>query len=158
MRKVIFLLIIILSVPGVLWAADPLIGTWKLNVSKSKYPPNQPAPKEQTETYRELADGQIELTYQSIEKDGSSSLLIENFPLQGGVPKVLKDDSPFSFIQTRIAQDEWLVTYLIDGKQVITRHKKISKDGKTLTQTIRGMFRTINEGQPFEALLVLERQ
>ena len=31
MRKVIFLLIIILFLASSLWAADPIIGTWKLN-------------------------------------------------------------------------------------------------------------------------------
>ena len=53
------------------------------------------------------------------------------------------------------AMDEWIVTYLRDGKQVGTRHKKISKDGKTLRQTIRGFD---DEGKPFEVLLVLEKQ
>ena len=156
MRKVIFFLIIImLSLPGTVWATDPIIGTWKLNIEKSKFPSTQAAPKEQTETYRELDDGQIELTYQNIEKDGSSTLLVETYPVQGGMAKVLKSDFPFSFVQTRIAQDEWLVTYLIDGKQFITRHKKISKDGKTLVQTIKGID---NDGQPIDVLLILEKQ
>jgi hypothetical protein len=35
MRKVIFLLIVILSLPTNLWAADPIIGAWKLNLEKS---------------------------------------------------------------------------------------------------------------------------
>lgn len=41
MRKVIFLLIIILSLPTILWAADPIIETWKLHVEKSKESPNK---------------------------------------------------------------------------------------------------------------------
>ena len=155
MRKVIIFIVTMLFLPSTLWAADPIIGTWKLNLEKSKLPSTQTAPKEQTETYRELPDGQIELTWKNISKDGSSTLLVETYPIQGGVAKVLKGDSPYSFVQTRISQDEWLVTYLLDGKQVITRHKKISKDGKTIRHSIKGLD---NDGQPFEALLILERQ
>ena len=50
MRKVIFLLIIILSLPNTLWAADPIIGTWRLNIEKSKL---QTTPKEQTDAARD---------------------------------------------------------------------------------------------------------
>jgi hypothetical protein len=154
MKKLI-LLLAALGLASSLWAADPLIGTWKLNVEKSKFPPGYPTiPKEQTETYRELSNDQIELTYQNVEKDGSSTLLIETYPIQGGMANVEKGDVPYSFVQTRIAQDEWMVTYLRDGKQVGTRHKKISKDGNTLIQTISFN----DEGIKLELLLVLEKQ
>ncbi len=120
MRKALVLLAF-LSLAGSLWAADPIIGTWKLNIEKSKFPPDYPnIPKEQTETYRELSGDQIELTYQNVDQDGSSTLLIETYPIQGGMATVQKGDIPYSFVQTRIAQDEWYVTYLLDGKQVIT--------------------------------------
>ena len=49
MRKVIFLLIITLSLPTTLWASDPIVGTWKLNAEKSIFPPDtEYAMKEQT--------------------------------------------------------------------------------------------------------------
>jgi hypothetical protein len=55
-----------------------------------------------------------------------------------------------------MAPGEWLVTYLLQGgKQVATMHKVISKDGKTMRQTIRG-FDT--DGKPFEQLQVFDRQ
>jgi hypothetical protein len=154
MKKVMVVLAV-LSLTSSLWAADPLIGTWILNIDRSKFPPNFPSiPKEQTETYRELSNDQIELTYQNVDQDGSSSLLIETYSMQGGIAKVQKGDSPYSFVQTRIAQDEWIVTYLRDGKQVGTRHKKISKDGNTLRQTISFN----DEGMKFELLLVFDKQ
>ena len=154
MKKVMVVLAV-LSLTSSLWAADPLIGTWILNIDRSKFPPNFPSiPKEQTETYRELSNDQIELTYQNVDQDGSSSLLIETYSMQGGIAKVQKGDSPYSFAQTRIAQDEWIVTYLRDGKQVGTRHKKISKDGNTLRQTISFN----DEGMKFELLLVFDKQ
>ena len=53
MRKVI-LFLVILSFPTILWAADPIIGTWKLNVEKSKGTEGMDSPaKEITYVYRE---------------------------------------------------------------------------------------------------------
>jgi len=155
MRKAMVVLAV-LSLAGSLWAADPIIGTWKLNIEKSKFTPNDPMnTKEMTETYRELNGDQIELTWKNISRDGSSDLTVLTFPIQGGVAKVQKGDDPNSFVQTRLDPDEWLVTYLRDGKQVLTRHKKISKDGKTLRQTLKGFN---DEGKPFEVLLVFDKQ
>ena len=67
MRKAM-LLLAILGLTGSLWAADPIIGTWKLNISKSKFSPivlamkNQPSPKEETEVYREVDTDWIEFS------------------------------------------------------------------------------------------------
>ena len=154
MRKLI-LLLAVFGLAGSLRAADPIIGTWKLNIEESKFSPDSSTiPKEQTETYREQSGDQIELTYQNVNMDGSSTLLVVTYPIQGGMAKVQKGDTPYSFVQTRIAQDEWIVTYLRNGKQVGTRHKKISKDGKTLHQTISFN----DEGMKLKVWLVLEKQ
>jgi len=54
MRKAILFLTVFAS-SGSLWAADPIIGTWKLSIEKSQHLPSQLASiKEQTEVYREL--------------------------------------------------------------------------------------------------------
>src|SRR5947209_4505526 len=37
-------------------AEDPILGTWKLNLSKSKYIPG-PAPRSQTRVYKQTPDG-----------------------------------------------------------------------------------------------------
>ena len=155
MRKVI-LFLIIFSFPTILWAADPIIGTWKLNVEKSKFQSNDSmVPKEMTETYRELSNGQIELSVNFISKDGSSDLLVMTYPIQGGVAKIQKGNPPGSYIQTRISPFEWQVTSLHGDTQVGTRLKKISKDGKTI-QHISRYFD--DKGKPVEQLLVFEKQ
>src|SRR5450631_3673762 len=51
-------------------AADPAIGTWTLNVEKSKFSPG-PGPKSATRTYAQTADG-IALTYSGVAADGSA--------------------------------------------------------------------------------------
>ena len=54
-----------------LWAADPSVGTWKLDVAKSKYNPG-PAPKSATVTYEETSDG-IKRTGETIGADGKKT-------------------------------------------------------------------------------------
>jgi hypothetical protein len=66
MRKAIVLMSI-LGLTGSLWAADPIIGTWKLNVIKSKA---QAYVKERTEMYREIEGDQIEFADSEIRPDG----------------------------------------------------------------------------------------
>ena len=156
MRKA-FLLLAVLGLTSSLWAADPITGTWKLNLEKSKFSPNFTSiPKEQTETYRELSNGEIELTVKTTIKDGSSEITVFTYPVQGGLVKVAQGNTHQTFwVETRIGLDEWYVTGILDGKQDVIRHKKVSKDGKTLNQTIRS---TDDQGKPFELLLVLDKQ
>jgi hypothetical protein len=47
-------------IAGLLCAADPIVGTWKLNLSKSKYNPGPP-PNAVTLTYEETADGTLKM-------------------------------------------------------------------------------------------------
>ena len=148
MRKAL-LLLAVLGLTSSLWAADPIIGTWKLNVEKSTFNQYRQEPSEEIiEVYREIENNQIELTLPA----GS----VLTWPVQGGIVniKVMKGDSSRSYVQTRIGPDEWLVTVMEDGKQIRTRHKKISKDGKTMRQTYRGL----HEGYSFEMLDVYEKQ
>ena len=42
-------------------AGDPILGTWKLDVGKSKLVPSLSLPRAQTEVYRVLPSGEIEL-------------------------------------------------------------------------------------------------
>ena len=155
MRKA-FLLLSVFGLSSSLLAADPVVGTWKLNLDKSIFRPDDPiAPAEEIDTYREMSNGQIELTVKFLGKDGSSDLLVMTYPIQGGIAKIQKGNPPVSYVQTRIAQDEWYVTVLMDGKQIGTRHKKISKDGKIMHHTLRGLD---DKGIPFEELLVFEKQ
>ena len=70
-RAVLFL--VVFAMVGSLWAADPIIGTWKLNVEESKFSPIlkdiQPPPKERTEVYREIEGDLIEFSSTTIAQD-----------------------------------------------------------------------------------------
>ena len=52
-------------------AADPAIGTWKLNLEKSKFSPAHPAPKSMSRTYAAAANG-TEMTVTGVAADGSA--------------------------------------------------------------------------------------
>ena len=133
-------------------AADPITGDWTLDVRSSKFV--QPAPKEQTETYRELASGDIEFVLTRVQQDGSSTSETLTWPAAGGavhdsggvLPKGL------TIVDTLLGPGDWLVTQLVNGKQFSTIHKVISQDGKTMTQTIKLVF------QPGEQIQVFHRR
>ncbi len=160
MRKAM-LLLSIFGLAGSLWAADPIIGSWKLNIAKSKFSSakhsmlNLTAPKEQTEVYRELDSDMVELTWKNTAANGAVAKLVFTYPLQGGAVKVEPSDTPITWIQLRVSERVWYATYLFEGKQLLTRYKVISDDGKTMRQTLRGID---DGGKPFEVLLVLEKQ
>ena len=61
----------VLGLAATLVAADSAIGTWKLNVAKSKYTPG-PSPKSATITYEETADG-IKRTGESVDAEGKTT-------------------------------------------------------------------------------------
>jgi hypothetical protein len=135
---------------------DPIIGTWKLNVAESRFPSPQLTFKEQTEVYRDIGNGQIELTYNSINKDDSLTYEVFVFPAQGGTATLVKGAvAGRSYIETKIAPNEWYATCLEDGKQLYVLHKVISKDGKTLVKTPGSVD---DQGNSLELYLVLERQ
>jgi hypothetical protein len=174
MKPQLFLFALLTLAPAtVAIAADPIIGTWKLNLTKSKFAPNGwAAPKEQTEVYQVSGTDQIELTYKSTEKNGSTRILIVSFPAQGGIARILPDgkwtvidangnrhqesiDFDPPFLEILLGPGEWVAPYLRDGRQYQQRHKAVSKDGKTLRQSFVGVDA---QGKPYEHLLVLEKQ
>jgi len=154
------LLLVVLGLAGLLWAADPLIGVWKLNVSQSKFSPamlGKMAPlKEATMVIRE-AGSLIEITYTGTRKDGSPILQKSTVPRQGGVLSY-ESGGPgegIVVIFTRFDFHTGCFTRLKNGKQVYVNLTSASTDGKTQRDNYKG---TDAEGKPFEQLVVYDRQ
>ncbi len=128
MRKAM-LLLAALGLAGTLWAADPIIGTWKLNVSKTNPPPPI---KSAIEVYRLIEGDQIELTY-----TGSNGEETFTFPRQGGAFKYVKSTFNIkdkSGVEMLINPNEWYAMSMRNGEQIELAHKTISQDGKTMVQ------------------------
>jgi hypothetical protein len=64
------LLALLFSVASAMPAADPVVGTWHLDVAKSSYNPGPP-PKSQTRIYREQ-DGGVKAIVVTVYKNGNS--------------------------------------------------------------------------------------
>lgn len=141
-----------------LWAEDPSVGTWKLNIAKSKFAPStEAAVKEEMSIIREVGD-QWEITFTGKRVDGSSTSLKATRPRQGGVVKFLtggsEGDNEQSF-DTVVELGDWYHTSLQNGKQVAVIHGIVSKDGKTMRQITKGID---EKGKPYEGIEVYDRQ
>jgi hypothetical protein len=154
MRK-IMLLLAISGLTGSLWAADPWVGTWKVNIAKSTYAPTMPAPKEVTAVIREVGD-KLEVNITGKQMDGSPISIKGTRPLQGGIlegpPSPVKGVTQ---VEAVIEPGDWIMIWLENGKQVYSDHSTVGKDGKTGRSTIRG---TDANDKPYEGLIVWEKQ
>jgi len=83
MRKAL-LLLAVLGLVGTLWGADPAVGTWKFNMTKSKPAPTTEAPvKEATVVIRETGTDQLEIAFTGKRTDGSAISAKYMRPKQG---------------------------------------------------------------------------
>jgi hypothetical protein len=127
--------IAMLAVAMPLFAADPFLGTWKLDPAKSNYTAGS-APKdvtivieEQGDTYQVSATG----TY----ADGSPISVKYTIPKGGGTGTV--QEGPFDAVTSkRVSARARENTYTKNGKETMSRRVVVSRDGKTLRNTVKG--------------------
>ncbi len=157
MRKIVFLFIVFFSLPNTLWAADPIIGTWKLNTAKSVLPADQKNIKEDINIYRETEGDLMELTISTIFEDGSTDSGKWAWPKDGGIAKCLSEtlEEGFLYVEGYVEPGHWFAVITLHGNQVGLYHKIISKDGKTMKQTYKG---ADEQGKPLKIIKVMEKQ
>lgn len=152
MRKTLIFLGFI-ALAGSLWAADPIMGTWKLNVAKSTFGPGVEAPiKEQTNVVQEAGTDQCEVIVTGTAVNGANYNMKSAFPRQGGASIGAQT---VSSILTIIGPGNWVFTTLQNGKQAGIAHVVVSKDGKSALETNT---RTDAAGKVSEYLLVYDKQ
>ena len=113
--------------------SNPLVGTWKLDVTKSKYEPG-PAPKSLTRTVEAQADG-VKYTFDGVAADGkpitygfSVQFDGKDNPISGSIP------SGADTISAKRTDSTHFVATLKKGDKVIGTSKvTVSKDGKVTT-------------------------
>lgn len=129
-----FLLGTLIAVSGAAHAAaapDPVIGTWTLNVAKSRFPPGL-APKSQTRTYADSDEGTV-LTFSGVAADGSPISGHSTFKYDG------KDypmtGAPFydTLSMTRVNRTTAKSVLKKARKVVGTTIRTVSRHGKVLT-------------------------
>jgi hypothetical protein len=117
--------------------ADPHIGTWVLNVAKSKYTPG-PAPKEQTSVYS--ADGQgIKVATKGVGPDGKPTATGWTAMFDGKDHPVTGNPDYDATMMKRVDSHTIEFTRKKGGKVVQTATSAVAKDGKTRTVTMSGV-------------------
>ncbi|MFN0105710.1 MAG: hypothetical protein ACKV2U_26940 [Bryobacteraceae bacterium] len=129
-----FLLVVIVICSG--WAAEPVLGTWKLNLGKSHYIPG-PAPRSQIRIYEGHADG-IKVTIKTIDAEGRATT-VEHPVNYDGKEHPLSGPSQADAIVLEKIDDYTSEAILKHANRILgTNRRIVSKDGKTLTITYQG--------------------
>lgn len=143
-----------LALSAGLWAADPLVGTWKLNLEKSKYG-TRPAPKSATVTWAEEG-GTFHYTSKGVGPDGQPTLTeIPSFKFDGKEYPI-KGNQTVDMVSFKRPDPQHLEsTGKKGGKVASTNKSALSADGKTLTTVWQG---TDAAGKPQTWTTVLDKQ
>ena len=134
-------------------AADPIVGTWKLNVAKSTYSPG-PAPKSITAKIEAAGEGE-KLTADGVRGDDTPIRVEYTAQYDGKDYPVSGSPMADTVSLKRLDANTTERTDKKGGKVVQTLTRKLSSDGKTLTVTIKG---TDAEGRPINNLAMFEKQ
>jgi hypothetical protein len=138
---------------GTALAADAVVGTWKLNVAKSTFSPG-PAPKSQTRTYAESAQG-MTVTIKTMAADGKESMTTTSIK-DDGKPYAVSGNPDFDMVSlTRVDASTAHITQTKAGATVGTGVRTVSKDGKTMTVALKG---THANGAKYDDVSVYDRQ
>ena len=154
---VVVVRVVVLALAGsglVFDQTDAHMGTWKLNVAKSKFAPGQTM-KSETRTYEPTGDG-YKLSGQRVDADGSTHP--ESFTV-----KYDGKDNPFT---GDAYGADTLAVKLVDvnhidatekkgGKMLYTSKVVVSNNGRVMTITSKGK---TESGQPINAVLVYDKQ
>jgi hypothetical protein len=120
---------------AVCFAANPHIGTWKLNEAKSKMPAGMG--KNSTVVYAEQKD-KIKVTVDGVDKDGkpTHSVWVGKFD---GKAYPVKGNLPYNSVAYKMVNDRTNdITTMKDNKMVWNGTITVSADGKSRTVTING--------------------
>jgi hypothetical protein len=155
MRRLTLLAITVsvLVLGSIAQAADNQVGTWKLNVAKSKYSPGPP-PKEGTLTVEAIPNG-LKITIDGTDAEGKP-VHMEFAPTYDG-KDVPATGMPGADTISIKKIDDYTVQAVSkkEGKPLTTTRTVVSKDGKTRTTTQKG---TNAKGEKVNNKIVYDRQ
>ena len=117
------------------FAADAVVGTWKLDLAKSKF--SGAAPKSSTRVYTEGADGTT-LEQKMVGADGKEVSMHLTIKYDGKDYPVTGNPDADTVAGKAIDAHTTHFTLKKGGKVVGTVHRVVSADGKTLTVNNKG--------------------
>jgi hypothetical protein len=128
---------VLLAFATTLLAADPFVGTWKMNSAKTKYKEGT-APKEQTVTITETGKDMV-VKIAGTADNGTPIAVSFSVPAAGGAGKLIEGSSYDGVSGKRHGANERETMYKKGGKTVYTTHSKVADDGNTLVSTSKGI-------------------
>jgi hypothetical protein len=134
-------------------SADPVVGTWNLNVAKSTFSAG-PALKSQTRIYSQSTQG-ITLNMKTVGADGKETTTQTTYHLDGRDYPVTGSADYDSLSAKQIDRNTAEFTLSKAGKVVGTTRRTVSNDGKTLTATSKT---TNAKGEKIEDRTVFDKQ
>jgi hypothetical protein len=131
-----------LAAASSLQAADPFVGTWKMNVADSKPAPTQPgmAVMEETLIVREAGE-QFDVTARGTRENGSAISSHTLVPVNGGAI-TFPDGAPppgAALVMKRVSDHAFDLIRTSNAKAVSVNHVTVSADGKTMRGDIAGL-------------------
>ena len=132
---------------------NPRIGTWHLNVAKSTYSPG-PAPQSQVLTIEAAGEGE-KVTSASVFATGAKTVSVYTANYDGKPYPITGSETADTVTLKRVDASTSERTDSKGGKAVQTLIRVVSKDGKTMTVTIKG---TNAQGQAVNNVVVFEKQ
>jgi hypothetical protein len=130
--------------------SDPILGTWKLNVAKSKFS-SVPAPQSQTRVYEMSPDG-VMVTTTTIDAHGKSSITIFPAKYDGKPYPVNGLGEATAMALRKVDERTAAITLSHAGSVVATAERIISVDGNTMTITNKKL------DPPAEDVSIYEKQ
>jgi len=134
-QKLLCAALVLGSALGLL-AADAFTGSWKLDVTKSTFASDRPAPKELTLTFTEQGANRTQ-TLKGIAADGSATSTAWTAPITGGAAIFPAGQGPNGGASVKVIDDKTLVMTQNPryGNAGASRTYQVNADGKTLTLT-----------------------
>jgi hypothetical protein len=155
LRFVVIALLVVVGSCALRAQNNPLVGTWKLNVTKSKYDPG-PAPKSLTRTVEAQGDG-VKYTFDGVAADGkpisygfSVQFDGKDNPISGSMPA-----GADTIAATRTDSNHFVATLKKGGKVIGTSKVTVSSDGKVTTVDSTG---TTATGAKMHEVQVYDKQ
>jgi len=137
-KKLLCVTLALATSGGLLLAADVFTGTWTLDVAKSTFASDNPAPMELTLIFTEDGLSRMQ-TLNGIAAAGRATSTAWTAPMSGGAALFPAGQGPNGGASVTLIDDHTLVMTQNhpNGKTGASRTYEVSVDGKTLTLTQR---------------------
>lgn len=129
----------VLSVPMAAQAQEAWVGTWKLNLAKSKFEPADLAPKSQTVKLEAIAGGGMKSTVDLVDAQGKTLHQVLTTMFDGKSAELTgAADANTTRLYKRIDSRTYEFVTSVNGKVTTTSRSVVAADGKTRTITTTG--------------------